>query len=171
MTTERVAVAEYKAALREKLLRDRVVGDDVVDRMEIMFDLLRLTARLNRDFEAVHRPRGWTWAGFRIANLLWVLGSLAPGELARLSGASRASISSALNTLEAGGHVTRATNASNRRHVEVTLTAKGRRALKSAIGVQAQREHAWLDALTTDERARLAKLIARLVEQPGPSAR
>jgi DNA-binding MarR family transcriptional regulator len=168
VTSEPITVAEYKAALREKLLQGGVVSADVVDRMEVMFDLTRLTSRLSRDFEAVHRPRGWTWAGFRIANMLWVVGSLAPGELARLSGASRASISSALNTLEAGGYVTRTTNARNRRHVEVALTSKGRRALTKAIGRQAQREHAWLDALTPEEGARLAKLVARLVQQPRP---
>ena len=160
--------AEYKELLRRKLLQDNVVGPDVVDRMEVMFDLMRLNARLSRDFERVHRPRGWTWAGFRIANLLWVLGGLEPGELARLSGASRASISSALKTLEAGGHVTRSTRASDRRHVEVTLTDVGLSALTEAIAAQAEREQAWLDTLSSDERATLAKLVARLVEQPRP---
>jgi DNA-binding MarR family transcriptional regulator len=168
---EPIRTAEYKELLRGKLLESELVDPAVVDRMEVMFDLMRLTARLSRDFELVHRPRGWTWAGFRIANLLWVLGSLEPGELARLSGASRASISSALNTLEAGGHVTRRTRASDRRHVEVTLTDKGRRALIEAIAAQAEREHAWLDTLSSDERATLGKLLGRLVEQPRPERR
>jgi DNA-binding MarR family transcriptional regulator len=162
-----IATDEYKELLRHKLLEGNVVGPSVVDRMEIMFDLMRLTARLSRDFERVHRPRG-TWAGFRIANLLWVLGSLEPGELARLSGASRASISSALKTLETGGHVTRSTRASDRRHVEVTLTDVGRETLTEAIAAQAERERAWLDTLSSDERATLGKLLTRLVEQARP---
>jgi DNA-binding MarR family transcriptional regulator len=136
--------------------------------MEVMFDLMRLTSRLSRDFERVHRPRGWTWAGFRIANLLWVFGSLEPGELARLSGASRASISSALKTLEARGHISRSTRPTDRRHVEVTLTGAGHTALNQAIAEQAERERAWLDLLSNDERATLGKLVARLVEQPRP---
>jgi DNA-binding MarR family transcriptional regulator len=162
------ATAEYKQLLRQRLLRDDVVSPDVIDRMDVMFDLMRLTARLNRDFERVHRPRGWTWAGFRIANLLSVFGSLEPGELARLSGASRASISSALKTLEAGGQITRSTRPTDRRHVEVTLTDVGQRALNEAIAAQAERERAWLDVVSNEERVMLGKLVARLVEQPRP---
>ena len=64
--------------------------------------------------------------------------------------------------------MTRSTRASDRRHVEVTLTDVGLSAVTEAIAAQAEREQAWLDTLSSDERATLAKLVARLVEQPRP---
>jgi DNA-binding MarR family transcriptional regulator len=137
--------------------------------MEIMFNLMRLTTRLVRDFESVHRPLGGTWAGFRILNLLWAAGDLEPGEVARLTGSSRASISSALNTLEALGQVERRTKAGNRRSVQVMLTEEGRRALTAAMVEQADRERAWLDVLTPAERATLGRLMGRLHDQSDPT--
>lgn len=161
-----ISVAEIRGALRQRHLEEAIVDEDVIDRMEIMFNLMRLTTRLTRDFEAVHRPGGWTWAGFRIANLLWAAGDLEPRDLARLSGSSRASISSALNTLESGGYIRRRIRATNRRSIEVSLTEKGRQGLRRAIAAQADRERAWLDVLTPGERATLGKLISRLHDQP-----
>jgi DNA-binding MarR family transcriptional regulator len=163
-----LGTAEYKVLLRNRLTQANVVDPNVIDRMEIMFDLTRLAVRLTRDFETVHRPRGWTWAGFRIVNMLWAVGDLEPRDLARLSGASAASISSALRTLEADGFIARDTKAFNRRLVQVSLTAKGHRALTAAIGDQAARERAWLAGLTADERTTLGKLLSRLAEQLRP---
>jgi DNA-binding MarR family transcriptional regulator len=161
-----ISVAEIRGALRKRHLEEAIGDGDVIDRMEIMFNLMRLTTRLTRDFEATHRPVGWTWAGFRIANLLWAAGDLEPRDLARLSGSSRASISSALNTLESGGYIRRTIRATNRRSIVVSLTEKGRQELKRAIAAQADRERAWLDVLTPGERATLGKLISRLHDQP-----
>lgn len=164
----KVSVAESKALLREKLVMEKIVTPDVVDRMEIMFDLMRLAPRLTRDFERIHRSRGWTYAGFRIVNQLWVLGDLEPGDLARLTGASPASISSALNTLQADGYIVRSTKPSDRRLVKVSLTSEGRKSLAAAMADQAARERAWLEILSRDERATLAKLLTRLAEQARP---
>ena len=160
---------EVRALIRQRHLEEGIVQSrDVLERMEIMFNLMRLTTRLVRDFESVHRPLGGTWAGFRILNLLWAAGDLEPRDLARLTGASRASISSALNTLETLGQVTRHTRPTNRRSVRVALTDKGREALSLAMVEQASRERAWLDVLTPAERATLRHLIARLHDQEPP---
>jgi len=159
----------YKELLRYRHFQAEVVDRSVIERMEIMFDLVRLIARLGRDFESVHRPRGWTWAGFRLMNLLWVVeDDLEPGDLAQLSGSSRASISSALNTLEASGYIERNVNRSNRRKVRVTLTKAGGEALVSAMKDQAAREQAWLTVLSDEERATLVRLLSRLAAQPTP---
>ena len=53
------------------------------------------------------RPMGWTWPGFRVLFWIWLLGPLEPRTIASLVSASRASISSALNTLERDGFVVR----------------------------------------------------------------
>src|SRR5271154_2663996 len=138
-----LSVTEVRALIRHRHLEEGIVQNrDVLVRMEIMFNLTRLTTRLVRDFESVHRPLGGTWAGFRILNLLWATGDLEPRDLARLTGSSRASISSALNTLETLGQVTRQTRPTNRRSVRVALTDKGREALSLAMVEQAARERA-----------------------------
>jgi DNA-binding MarR family transcriptional regulator len=161
-----VGIAESKALLRDKLVREKLVESDVLDRMEVMFELMRLAPRLTRDYDRIHRANGWTYAGFRIVNQLWILGDLEPGDLARLLGASPASISSALRTLEASGYIERHIKTTDRRLIEVSLTTKGREILPRAIAEQAKREAAWLDVLTPAQRATFAKLITRLAEQP-----
>jgi DNA-binding MarR family transcriptional regulator len=167
--TSELSLKQVRALIRERHIEEGFIQSrDVLVRMEIMFNLMRLSTRLVRDFESVHRPLGGTWAGFRILNLLWAAGDLEPSELARLTGSSRASISSALNTLEALGQVTRQTRPTNRRSVRVSLTDKGYEALHVAMIEQADRERAWLDALTPDERGTLKDLIGRLHDQGPP---
>jgi DNA-binding MarR family transcriptional regulator len=136
--------------------------------MEVMFDLSRFALRLARDFESMHRANGLTWAGFRVLNMLWVMGDLEPSRLAVLTGSSRASISSAMNSLEASGMIKRAANSSNRRLVRVTLTKKGHDALADAIPVQAERERDWLAILSLRELRDLKRIMNRLLEQPDP---
>jgi len=55
--------------------------------MDVVLSVLRLSNRLVGDLEAhVHRPMGWSWAGFRILFTLWVAGPLEP----RAQGGERA---------------------------------------------------------------------------------
>src|SRR5208282_2617842 len=112
------SVEQYKLILRQRLDDSGFIDQSSVDRMEIIMDLVGLMAALGRDFEGAHRPLGATWAGYRLLKVLWVYGDLEPGALASLSGSSRASVSSALNTLEIRGYVKRSVNASNRRRVD-----------------------------------------------------
>src|SRR5271155_2430856 len=137
------SVEQYKLMLRRRLDDSEFLDHSSVDRMEITMDLVGLMAALGRDFEGAHRPLGATWAGYRLLKVLWVCGDLEPGVLASLSGASRASVSSALNTLENRGYVKRSVNATNRRRVDVTLTNKGREAMPRAIVWQSERELQW----------------------------
>lgn len=157
-----------KQLIQKRLMAETAVDPASIDRMEVMFDLTRLGTRLARDFESVHRANGLTWAGFRIVDMLWAVGDLEPSKLADLTGSSRASISSALNSLEAGGLIVRSINPSNRRLVRVALTDKGRDMLARSIPIQAQREQAWLAILTPPELAALKSAVHRLVTQPLP---
>jgi DNA-binding MarR family transcriptional regulator len=161
---------ESKRLIRKRLVEENAVGADAVERMEVMFDLTRLSTRLVRDFESTHRAHGLTWAGFRIINMLWAVGDLEPSRLAALTGSSRASTSSVLNSLEAGGLVVRNVNTSNRRLVRVSLTEKGTQVLAESIPVQATREHAWLAPLSASELATLKRLVHRLMAQGEPTA-
>jgi len=135
---------------------------------ELVFNLTRLQHRLSRDFEGMHRRRGWTWAGFRIMNVLWAVGAAELRDIARLSGASRAAVSSALNTLERDGLVLRTRDSADRRLVRIQLTQHGRAALREAMREQGERERAWFAELEPAEQQRLSTLLAALADRKAP---
>ncbi|HXB85477.1 MarR family winged helix-turn-helix transcriptional regulator, partial [Mycobacterium sp.] len=89
-------------------------------------------------------------------------------DVARLSGASRAAVSSALNTLERDGLVSRIRDSADRRLVRLQLTEHGRSALHEAMREQAGREREWLVALAPAEQQQLSMLLAVLADQKVP---
>ncbi|GAA3838026.1 MarR family winged helix-turn-helix transcriptional regulator [Streptomyces phyllanthi] len=144
--------------------------DRQLDGVELVTHLTRLVARLVQDFEAsVHRPLGMTWAGFRIMNTLWVFGDLEQREIARISGTSRASVSSAINTLEERGLVERRRETGDRRLVRVSLTPSGLKMLYKAIEGQTEREHAWMAVLEDKDISQLVSLLGKMVNQEYPA--
>jgi DNA-binding MarR family transcriptional regulator len=152
--------------------RHREMGhtDRQLDGVALVTHLTRLVARLVQDFEgSVHRPLGMTWAGFRIMNTLWVFGDLEQREIARISGTTRASVSSALNTLEERGLVERRRETEDRRIVRVSLTRSGLTMLHKAIEGQTEREHAWMAVLGDDEISQLVTLLGKMVNQEHPA--
>jgi DNA-binding MarR family transcriptional regulator len=131
--------------------------------------LTRLVARLVQDFEqSVHRPLGSTWAGFRILNALWIFGEVDQQEIERLSGNSKASVSSALLTLENRGLISRRRAPGDRRRLLVELTPEGRTELARAIALQTDRERAWTSVLSDAEIRQLIDLLSKVVNQPRP---
>lgn len=163
-----ITVEQYRALLAERLRADGVASDDTAEHAELVFNLTRLHSRMTQDFEAMHRRRGWTWAGFRIMNVLWAVDTVELRDIARLSGASRAAISSALNTLQRAGLVDRVRDTVDRRLVRLQLTERGRDALVDAIGEQAERERRWLDELDLDDQRQLTRLLARVADRRRP---
>jgi DNA-binding MarR family transcriptional regulator len=161
-------VEEFRAALVRRHQADGVLDADASARAELIFHLTRLHLRLSGDFDALHRRRGWTWAGFRIMNVLWAVGPAELRDLARLSGTSRAAISSALNVLERDGLVSRSPVDGDKRLVRVSLTARGNEELLDGMRAQAEREREWFAALEPSERAQLTASLARLADQPAP---
>lgn len=134
--------------------------------MDVILSMLRLSNRVVADLETnVHRPMGWSWAGFRILFTLWVAGPLEPRALAHLSAVTRASVSSVLNTLERDGLVERRRESTDRRMVTVVLTPLGRRRTADAFRRQNEREQQWVRALEEPERAELVRLLGRLLAQ------
>ena len=165
-----ISVEDYRAALARSL-ENSGVGPDAAGHAELVFNLSRLHSRMSQDFEVLHRRSGWTWAGFRIMNVLWALGAVELRDVARLSGGSRAAVSSALNTLERDGLVTRSRDAEDRRLVHVQLTAHGRVDLLDAIGEQAEREREWLSALAESDQVLLTRLLSVLADRPSPKTK
>ncbi len=174
MTTQQpsartITVEEYRDLLAQRLRAESVVGLDAADHAELVFNLTRLQHRLSRDFDGLHRRRGWTWAGFRIMNVLWAFGAAELRDVARLSGASRAAVSSALNPLERDGFVCRMRDDADRRLVRLQLTEHGRTALRAAMREQADRERDWLSPLDVSDQHRLSVLLAALADSEPPS--
>ncbi|CNE43110.1 MarR family transcriptional regulator [Mycobacterium tuberculosis] len=164
-------VQDFRVALHERLLREGLVEPNSVDRFDIVFNLTRFFNRLGQDSESLQRRLGWSWAGFRIMNLLWVTGPLESRHLGRLAGASRATISSVLSTLERDGLVERTRSDSDRRQVLVQLTDTGHTRLKEGLRLQARLDADWLSVLTTDEQVQLNALLQRLADQRAPQDR
>ena len=169
MGSEHAGVEDFRAALVRRHLAEGVLDADSVARADLVFQLTRLQARLSADFEALHRQRGWTWAGFRIMNVLWAVGPSELRDLARLSGASRAAISSALNTLERDGLVARSGVDGDRRLVRIGLTERGQGELRDGMRAQAERERLRFDTLEPDLYGHLTALLARLADQFVPA--
>jgi DNA-binding MarR family transcriptional regulator len=142
----------------------------VLDAIEMVTDLTRLEARLAQDFDKhVHRPLGLTWAGFRILTALWTFDGLTQHDIARFSGTSRASVSSALATLENRGLITRQRAEDDRRQLIVALTPGGLDTMLKAIAAQTRRERAWTAVLRDDQLGELVHLLRTLVSQDTPS--
>jgi len=160
---------EFSELLRHNHRELGTTDPRVLDAIEMILDLTRLEARLVQDFErTVHRELGLTWAGFRILNALWVFGGLPQQEIGRISESSRASVSSALLTLEGRGLVARSRADDDRRQLLVELTPEGIETLRLAIIGQTGRERAWTAILRDDQLSELVHLLRILVTQETP---
>ena len=116
---------------------------------------------------SVHRPAGWSFAGFRLMFVLWLAGAMPSGRLARLTGSSRAATSALAKTLEADGLVTRRSDENDRRAVVLDLSDAGRARLLAAFAEHHERERAWAGRLAEEERRTLIRLLEKLVAGTG----
>jgi DNA-binding MarR family transcriptional regulator len=146
-----------------------VKGVDL-DLFRLSFALSRTATRFVRRVEStVHRPAGLTWAGFRVLFAVWVCGSMESHQIAHLSGLSRASVSSAVNTLERDGMVARARESTDRRLVTVSLTGGGSDLVRDAYVAQHRQEEALLAGLAEEEVAALTSMLERILATPWPA--
>jgi DNA-binding MarR family transcriptional regulator len=162
------SVRNFRLCLEARLADEQGFSRQQLRSTDLVFNLSRLLNRLSQDFESAHRRYGWTWAGFRIMNVLWAQGTVELRDLARLTGSSKASISSAVNTLERNGLVRRSRDCADKRQVRLSLTQQGNTELRKGIPVQSRQERRWFDVLSVVEQQQLAALLARLADQPTP---
>ncbi len=161
-----VSGVEGRAASFEELARSsaKTLDPEVdLDVLTAALNIVRVSNLLVNDLESqVHRPSGWTWAGFRIMFVVFVAGTAEPRDVARLAGVSRASVSGVLNTLERDGLIVRERSSEDRRIVTVRLTERGRRATVDAFKHNHRVEAEWLTRLTRQELRTLVELLHRL---------
>jgi DNA-binding MarR family transcriptional regulator len=130
--------------------------------------LHRATDVIVYDLEsAVHRPAGWSFAGFRMMFVLWLAGSMPSSRLSRLTGSSRAAMSALAKTLEADGLVARSASVTNRRTVVLSLTEQGRSRLLAAFEDHHKRERTWAGRLSEREQQTLIGLLGKLIAGAG----
>ena len=131
--------------------------------MRLVLELHRVTSALVYDLEAsVHRPSGWTWSGFRVLFVLWLVGPSESKRIAELSGNSRSSTSALVKTLTRDGLVQTEKSLVDGRAVSVTLTDKGRSAIAETFTAHNQREQLWSESLSRPERLVLIGLLEKL---------
>ncbi len=131
--------------------------------MQLVLGLHRLTNVVIYDLESgVHRPHGWSFAGFRLLFVLWVDGSMEARRAAELSGMSRAAISGLANTLERDGLIARTASPTDGRAVRLSLTAQGEQRLESAFVEHNARESRWAGVLEPADRSELVRLLGLL---------
>ena len=141
-----------------------VVPDADLAAFTLVFTRIRVADRITYELDATQRPMGWSWPGFRVLFWVWLLGPLEPRRIASLVSASRASISSALNTLERDGFVVRSRGSRDRRLVTVDLTDRGREQILAAFKATNDRERAWLAGFSQKEQLTLAKRLGALLD-------
>lgn len=136
-----------------------------LEAMQLVLLLHRVTSALVYDLESgVHRPAGWSWAGFRLLFAMWISGPIDGKTAAALSGMSRATVSNLVNTLERDGLVSRGPSPDDARAVVLSLTPAGEQALRSTFRSHNERETAWAGVLEAQERRTLIALLAKLAD-------
>ena len=141
---------------------ERLPGIDPLA-MRMVMTLHRAAGMVVYDIEStVHRPRGWSWPGFRVMFALWLAAPVEARRVAELTGMSRAAVSALVATLERDGLVAKERAPYDGRAVQLTLTQAGLDAIASDFSAQNSREREWAAALTPDELKTLIALLDKL---------
>jgi DNA-binding MarR family transcriptional regulator len=136
--------------------------------MRLILTLYRVSNMLVYDLESVvHRPRGWSYPGFRLLFTLWIAGPVEGKRAAELSGMSRQAVSALVGTLDRDGLVDKTPDEYDRRAVRLSLTAKGEAAIGAAFLTHNERERMWAEALSAEERETLVRLLGKLGAREG----
>ncbi|WP_064441977.1 MarR family winged helix-turn-helix transcriptional regulator [Hoyosella altamirensis] len=131
---------------------------------ELLMTLNRASSVVTYDLESVtHRPRGRSWAAFRLMLTIWIVGPAEPRRIAALSGMTRAAVSNLVKVLVAEGVVDRSRGEGDGRSALLSLTEAGEREMRNVFSEHNEREAAWTDALTEVEQRLLVMLLNKLI--------
>jgi DNA-binding MarR family transcriptional regulator len=151
--------------------RDRLPGIEP-EAMRLILTLYRVTNMVIYDMESVvHRPRGWSYPGFRLLFTLWIAGPMEAKRAAELSGMSRQAVSALVSTLARDGLVSKVPDDNDRRAVRLSLTDEGEAAISDAFVTHNERESLWAETLSAEERETLVRLLGKLGAREGARRR
>ena len=166
MSGRRLDGAAFERSAADKI--ELAISGADLDAFRASFDAIRFATRLVQRLEStVHRPAGWSMAGFRVMFCVWVAGELEPRDISHFSGLSRAAVSSVLNTLEREGLVERRRESDDRRLVTVRLTEIGEHGMLGAYEQQNKVEQDVFGGMSrADLRAHVDQLQGLLARRP-----
>lgn len=131
---------------------------------EVLLTLNRASSVVTYDLESsIHRPKGWSWAQFRLMYVTWLAGPVESKLAAELSGMSRAAVSNLTKPLVTDGYLDRTPDPADGRSVRLSLTERGTARMVETFGEQNEREHAWVSVLTEAEQRILILLLNKLI--------
>ncbi len=121
--------------------------------------------RIRKMLDETLEEQGLTNGDWKVLSTLrWAEnGRRSAGELARRAELTSGTMTARLDQLEGEGLVRRVRDPDDRRSVLVELTAKGRKKLLQAMGVQGEKEKLLAAALTPKEMEQLNALLRRVM--------
>lgn len=135
--------------------------------MAVVGRILRLSGLLERSVEDALRPFGLSLWQFDVLATLRRTGApyrLSPTELMKEVMLSSGAMTNRIDRLDAMGLVQRQPEPSDRRSVQVALTAKGKRLIDRAIIVRFEEAASTIGALGSHERQSLERSLKKLLQ-------
>lgn len=132
---------------------------------ELVVNLLQAASLVEGKLERILRKRKLTIGSFNAIQI--IAGDpepLTPSEVARRMTlpVTTATLTGILDTLERNGYIERRPHATDRRRINLHLTAKGRLAREDVVPHVLQQEKVWTAALNKTERTKLADTLGLL---------
>lgn len=135
-------------------------GTSAADDARAILNRIRQLVRILRSFEKEAQARfGLGAAQMFIVHVLRQQDRLSLNELAKKTATDQSSVSVAVTRLVDEGYVRREVGRQDRRHVELSLTEKGRALLRGAPPAAQERIMAGVQAMSPDDRAQLMRLL------------
>lgn len=103
----------------------------------------------------------------RLLVLLRQYETLTQNQLIQMTGRKSATLTEQLNGMEACGYITREKHASDKRHVDVTLTEAGLKASEQAIHNRQAFADKLFEAIPAEDKEALSALLSELLESWG----
>lgn len=143
----------------------RELDEDVdLDANRLILGLYRAGNLIAYDLEAtIYRPKGRTWPSFRLLWVVWHAGDVTVSEAAKLTGMTKASVSSLTRTLVKDDLLRKVTAEHDRRAVTLSLTPAGRKLIEELFREQNRAESDWASPLTDIEITLFNMLLQKLL--------
>jgi DNA-binding MarR family transcriptional regulator len=154
----------------ELAILKRVSGLPVnVPAMAVVTNIWRASQALKSTAErTLLREFNLSWASFSTLYIVWIWGPIETRAIATSQGVTRATVSSAVDTLERRGFVRRLANEADRRLVLVGLTAEGLACIEQVYPrFNREIEAGIVAGLSKEEQAELARLLRVVLDATG----